>query len=193
MTNAKITAASGVLGAALVVAAGIGWQAIEANAETVPTTVDHPEDELTGPQAAAFASCAEGIWEETTPANVREFVLWRADGVKQAYTVEEVTTHQDVFAPLDIAGGTWPSCSVSRDGTDVTYCIKRGSVELTPVQVACAKAAVEAVIGEVAGVDRVHLRAGPPRTIETRTREDKSIGDYAACRAAGTCRPARTE
>lgn len=200
--NAKIKAAASILGAALVITAGVGYQQITANAGTVETMVEDPDSELTGQEAAAFGTCAQSIWIEVVVANIVEFVLWRSPQQESgeprpvlAYVIERVTTHEDVYAALDIAGGVWsenaPGCAIAVDGTDVSYCIKRGALELDATQIACLKTATQNVIGSVKGVEFAHLRAGPPRTLETSHEEDKSPHDYAACRAAGTCRRTR--
>jgi hypothetical protein len=201
VTRSQILAAAGGLSAALVVTAGIGYSTIDANAGNVEAEVEDPDSELTGPEAAAFGICAQSIWVETVVANVREFVLWR--GVREdpgaarpaiAYSLERVTTSAEVFAALDAGGGVWaasPGCQIEADGDQASYCIKRGPARLDATQISCVKAAAEAVIGSVRGIEFAHLRAGPPRTLRTRHDVDKTPEEYLSCRAAGTCKAAK--
>jgi hypothetical protein len=184
----RIAAASGVLGILTIVALN-GATIIDANAQLVPVTVESPADELTGLQASCFAVCAQATWVEVEVGNVVEYALWKVDGSAWGYVVEKVTTHEDVFVSLDVAEDSpiMPDdyCRPTQDGENVTYCIKRESVQLDATEIACVKTCIQAVDSNISEMDRVILRAGPPRTITIDYTDSMTIHDYASARATG--------
>lgn len=196
----KIFAAAGTLGA-LTATALIGLSMVEANAGTAPAEIADPKDELTGPEAGCFGECAELIWEEVDPSGIVELQMWRGgrpepindpetgEPVQQprearAYVTERITTHEDVFTALDLAGGVSGRCPSVHVGTEVTYCIKRGAAVLNSAQIQCLKSCAKMLFPDLRRVERVALLAGPPKTIEITRGVDLSPHEYAACRSA---------
>lgn len=197
----KVLAAVGILGGLVVLALG-GVAIYEANAQTVPAVFEHPNDEITGPQAACFSSWAQSIWAQVTPANVVQLEA-RRDKYQQenkqiittviAEVVELVTTHEDVFTALDVVGGVIeiPGCEKSQDGENMTYCIRRGPVALDATQKAGLKTCATAIVSPIQDIRTLTLTAGPPRTFTVTRIADLSSHEYATCRAGGTCKRAK--
>lgn len=189
----RILAASGILGALTAVAL-IGYSSIEASAGDVPATITDPSEELTGPRAVCFATCAQSVWPEIAVLGIVEFQLWRGSrpdggGARSVlgYVTERITTHENVFTALDVAGGVSGSCPVVHVDDQATYCVKRGADIFNDAQVACVRTCAIAIEPAVQTVERIALLAGPPRTIEITRATDLTPHEYTACRAAGIC------
>jgi len=188
MDWSKIQARAAALGGALALAAVSGYAVWDAQGQTFTETITDPQDQLTGPQASCFAVCAQSVWPEILPAGIVGLYAWRipAKGV-YCYADEQLTEDEDVFNALDLGGAVTKACPITKDGADVTFCVKRGPVILDATQRQCLKTCADPLLdGPAQEVDRLELRAGPPRTLDVRRTTEITSGERAAGRADGT-------